>query len=166
MGPLYPRPANKPPGGPPLHNRSLQNGLHVDLEGYDPDLAALASEKPNVPIGACLTRLVCKASVILGRIVAYKNIKPMPTSADGAQTRLGEFHELQSALACFWLSLPSYVHNITEVPPENASQTFWLLIVAHTCSAIIFYITEVDRRGPEVPIFQPNGRILSVPINP
>ncbi|KGO56852.1 hypothetical protein PEX2_076800 [Penicillium expansum] len=132
----------------PLDNRSLQNGLRADREGYDRDLAALASEKINVPIGACLTRLVCKANVILGRIVTYKNIKPMPICADGAQSRLAEFHELQSALACFWLSLPPYVHNIAEVPPENASQTFWLLIVAHTCSTILFYITEVERRSP------------------
>ncbi|CAI7630801.1 unnamed protein product [Penicillium palitans] len=132
----------------PLDNRSLQNGLSADLEGYDRDLAALASDKTNVPIGTCLTRLVCKATVILGRIVTYKNIKPMPTSADGAQSRLAEFHELQSALACFWVSLPPYVHNVAVVPPENASQTFWLLIVAHTCSAILFYVTEVERRGP------------------
>lgn len=132
----------------PLDDRSLQNGLRADPEGYDGDLAALASEKTNVPIGACLTRLLCKVSVILGRIVTYKNIKPMPTGADDAQIRLAEFHELQSALACFWLSLPPYVHNVAEVPPENTSQTFWLLIVTHTCSTILFYITEVERRGP------------------
>ncbi|KAJ9492453.1 hypothetical protein VN97_g776 [Penicillium thymicola] len=132
----------------PLDDRSLQNSLRADPEAYDRDLAALASEKTNVPIGACLTRLLCKVSVILGRIVTYKNIKPMPTGADDAQIRLAEFHELQSALACFWLSLPPYVHNVAEVPPENASQAFWLLIVAHTCSTILFYITEVERRGP------------------
>ncbi|CAG8886379.1 unnamed protein product [Penicillium egyptiacum] len=132
----------------PLDDRSLQNGLRADPEGYDRDLAALASEKTNVPIGACLTRLLCKVSVILGRIVTYKNIKPMPTGADDAQIRLAEFHELQSALTCFWLSLPPYVYNVTEVPPENASQAFWLLIVAHTCSTILFYITEVERRSP------------------
>ncbi|KAF7134199.1 hypothetical protein CNMCM5793_005927 [Aspergillus hiratsukae] len=145
----------------PLDNQSLQNDLRVDPEGYDQDLAALASEKTNVPIGASLTRLVCKASVILGRIVTYKNIKPMPTDPDGAQSRLAEFHELQSALACFWLSLPACVHNVAEVPPENVDQAVWLLIVVHACSTVLFYITDVERRGPGI-----SGLVIDAVLNP
>jgi hypothetical protein len=51
-------------------NLSLQNGLRADPESYDHDLAALAS-KTNAPIGVSVTRLVCKASAIIGRIVTY-----------------------------------------------------------------------------------------------
>lgn len=132
----------------PLEDRSLQHGLRLEPEHYDGDLAALASERTNVPIGASLRRLVCKASVMLGRIVTYKNINPMPTDADGTQRRLSNFHELQSALACFWVSLPPCVHNVAEVPPENVDQSVWLLITLHTCSTLLFYITEVERRSP------------------
>ncbi|PYI12321.1 hypothetical protein BO78DRAFT_392184 [Aspergillus sclerotiicarbonarius CBS 121057] len=132
----------------PLDDRSLQYGLRPESERYDRDLAALASEMPNLSIGTSLTRFVCKASVILGRTVKYKTIDPIPTHAGGARNRLADFHELQSALACFWVSLPPYVHNISEVPPENTLQSVWLLIILHTCSTVLFYITEAERRSP------------------
>jgi hypothetical protein len=56
------------------------------------------------------------------------------------------FHELQSALAGLWVSLPPCVHNVAEVPPENVAQTVWLLIILHTCSRVLFYLTDVERR--------------------
>lgn len=132
----------------PLDDRSLQHGFRPEAEHYNRGLAALTSEKPNIPIGASLSRLICKASVILGRIVTYKSINPMPTGADATQSRLADFHELQSALACFWMSLPACVHNVAEVPSENVDQSVWLLITLHTCSTLLFYITEAERRSP------------------
>ena len=131
-----------------LDDRSLQHGLRPEPEHYDRGLAALASEKPNIPIGASLSRLMCKASVMLGRIVTYKSIKPMPIDDEGTQSRLADFYELQSALACFWVSLPACVRNVSEVPPENVDQSVWLLITLHTCSTLLFYITEAERRSP------------------
>ncbi|KAI9375262.1 hypothetical protein BJX61DRAFT_494969 [Aspergillus egyptiacus] len=135
----------------PLDDRSLQHGPRPEPEPYDRHLAALASDKPNIPIGVSLRRLVCKASVIMGRIVTYKSINPIPTDADGTQRRLADFHELQSALACFWVSLPACVHNVAEVPPENVDQSVWLLITLHSCSTLLFYITDVERRSPGAP---------------
>lgn len=132
----------------PLDDWSLQHGLRSEPEHYDRNLAALASEKANIPIGASLVRLVCKASAMLGRIVTYKSINPMPADADGIQKRLTDFHELQSALACFWVSLPACVHNVAEVPPENVDHSVWLLITLHTCSTLLFYTTDVERRSP------------------
>lgn len=132
----------------PLDDRSLQHGFRPEPEHYNWGLAALASEKPNTPIGTSLSRLICKASVMLGRIVTYKSINPIPTDADATQSRLADFHELQSALACFWVSLPACVHNIAEVPSESVDQSVWLLITLHTCSTLLFYITEAGRRSP------------------
>ncbi|EAW12275.1 MFS transporter/fungal specific transcription factor domain-containing protein [Aspergillus clavatus NRRL 1] len=132
----------------PLDDRSLQHGLRPEPEPYSRDLAALASETANIPIGVSLPRLVCKASVMLGRIVTYKSINPMPTEAQGIQNRLAVFHELQSALACFWVSLPACVHNVAEVPSENVDQSVWLLITLHTCSTLLFYMPEVEHRSP------------------
>lgn len=96
-----------------------------------------------------MTRLVCKTLVILGRIAEHKSISPMPTGAEG-QRRLSEFRELQSALACFWVILPSCVHNVAEVPAENVLHSVWLLIILHQCATVLFYITEPERRAGNV----------------
>ncbi|CBF79677.1 predicted protein [Aspergillus nidulans FGSC A4] len=137
----------------PLDDASLQSqpGLRPDLEPercYSSDLAALAWEKPNIAIGTALPRLVCKASVMIGRIATYKSINPMPSATHSAQKRQADFHELQSALACLWVSLPACVHNVSEVPPGCVNQSVWLLITLHTCSTLLFYITDAERRSP------------------
>ncbi|KAL6234756.1 hypothetical protein BDW75DRAFT_230857 [Aspergillus navahoensis] len=135
----------------PLDDASLQNQhLHLDPEPeryYNRDLAALAWEDPNIPISTALPRLVCKASVMIGRIVTYKSINPMPSDADGAQKRQADFLQLQSALACLWVSLPACVHNVSEVPPTCVDQSVWLVITLHTCSTLLFYITDAERKS-------------------
>lgn len=123
-------------------------------ESYNRDLAALTSNPPGIPLGISFTRFICKAIALLGRITEYKNIT-MPTGAD-AQPRMAHFHELQSALACFWVGLPPCVHNVAEVPAENVPQTVWLLIMLHTCSIVLFYITDAERRA--APIGLPSER--------
>ncbi|KAL4996791.1 hypothetical protein BDV10DRAFT_202241 [Aspergillus recurvatus] len=105
---------------------------------YYRDLTALAWEKPNVPIGTSLPRLVCKAS----------SINPVPSDADSAQKRQSDFHELQPALACLWVSLPVCVHNVSEVSPAFVDQSAWLVITLHTCSTLLFYITDAERKSP------------------
>ncbi|THC88601.1 hypothetical protein EYZ11_011952 [Aspergillus tanneri] len=133
----------------PLDDRSLQHGIRPASEAFNRDLEAITAEKSNVPLGVTLTRLVCKTLVILGRIAEHKSINPMPTGA-GSQHRLAEFHELQSALACFWVILPPCVHNVAEVPAENVLHSVWLLIILHQCSTVLFYITEAERRSGTV----------------
>ncbi|KAL4757351.1 fungal specific transcription factor domain-containing protein [Aspergillus foveolatus] len=137
----------------PLDDASSQSqhGLRPDLEPercYSSDLAAQAWEKPNIVIGTALPRLVCKASVMIGRIATYKSINPMPSDTHGAQKRQADFRELQSALACLWVSLPACVHNVSEVPSGCVNQSVWLLITLHTCSTLFFYITDTERRSP------------------
>ncbi|KAL4816522.1 hypothetical protein BDW67DRAFT_175447 [Aspergillus spinulosporus] len=136
----------------PLDDASLQSqhGLRPDSEperGYSRDLAALAWEKPNIAIATALPRLICKASVMVGRIVTYKSINPMPSDTHSAQKRQADFHELQSALACLWVSLPACIHNVSEVPPACVNQSVWLLITLHTCSTLLFYITDAERKS-------------------
>lgn len=131
----------------PLDDLSLQRGLAQEApEPYNRDMAALASFESGVPIQVALTRLVCKATVILGRIASFKSIIPPPAEL-AKRNRAADMHEFQSTLACFWVSIPPCVHNITEVPPENAHQSVWLLIVLHICSTMLFYTNAAERRA-------------------
>lgn len=81
----------------------------------------------------------------------------MLTGTD-AQNRQADFHELQSALTCFWISLPPCMHNVAEVPPENVRQSVWLLIILHTCSTVLFYITDAERRASNSISLLPSDR--------
>jgi hypothetical protein len=115
-------------------------------EGFSPELTALTSNQPGISLGLSFTCYLCKAAALLGRITEFKNVTPMPARTEAKQ-RMAHFHELQSALAGFWVSLPPCVHNIAEVPPENVAQTVWLLIILHTCSLVLYYLTDAERRA-------------------
>ncbi|KAL5048358.1 hypothetical protein BDW71DRAFT_196032 [Aspergillus fruticulosus] len=109
----------------PLDDASLQkqSGLRLDPESeryYNRDLAAWAWEEPNISISIALSRLVCKASAMIGRFITYKSINPMPSDTDAAQKRQADFHELH----------------------------VWLVITLHTCSTLLCYITDAERRSP------------------
>lgn len=91
--------------------------------------------------GAFFLRSLCKAIALLGRIVEYKNMRPVSSGGDQGR-RQTDFNALQSAVARFWLSLPECVHNVMKVNAEHVVHTVWLTTIMHTSSLILFYITE------------------------